>query len=95
MSIKKEKKKQHFIDIIHGKRYDTHRIIINERIFNLNDINRWKLYLKLILQYINYLCEINSHDVHLLLQEVIKKVNDESKLFKKQMSYLLGDWRCY
>ncbi|HUS49141.1 MAG TPA: hypothetical protein VMZ91_03195 [Candidatus Paceibacterota bacterium] len=92
MSIKK---KNYFINILHGNKRENHRILINERVFNLNDIKRWKLYLKLILQYINYLCDINDKDVHLLLQEIIKNVNDESRLFKKRMGYLLGDWRCF
>lgn len=92
MSLKKQKKKSFFISIIHGKEYENHRIVINERVFKLNDIKKWRLYLKLILQYVNYLCEINDKDMHLLLQDIIKQVKSESKQFKRKMGYELGDW---
>lgn len=90
--MRKERKKNLFIDVIHGKRYETHRIIINERVFNLNDMKKWKLYLKLFLQYINYLHDIKQKDISLCLREIIKKVNKESKMFKRKMGYILGDW---
>lgn len=91
--MSQRKKKNLFIDILHGNRYENHRIIVNERIFKLNNINRWKLYLKLILQYIDYLCEINNEDMNLLLKEAIKGVNEESKKFGRKMGYLLGDFQ--
>ena len=53
------------------------------------------MYLKLILQYIDYLCEIYGKDINLLLQEIGKEINDESKKFKHRMSVLLGDWSDY
>lgn len=92
MSQRNKKSKKLFIDIIHGNKYENHRIVINERVFKLNNIDRWKLYLKLILQHVNYLCEINGGDVGLLLQEVIKEVEIESDKFKRKMNFLLGDW---
>lgn len=92
MSIKKKKNRKYFINIIHGNKRENHRILINERVFYLNNIKRWKLYLKLILQHVNYLCEIEKKDINLLLQEVGKEVNNEAKKFKRRMGYLLGDW---
>lgn len=89
----RNKKKNLFIDILHGNKYENHRIVISERVFKLNNIDRWKLYLKLILQHINYLCEINDRNISSLLQEVIKEVEIESDKFKRKMGFLLGDWR--
>lgn len=95
MSLRNNNKKNYFVTILHGNRRENHKVLINERIFNLNDINKWKLYLKPILQYVNYLCEIYGKDINLLLQEVGKEINDESKEFKHRMSFLLGDWSDY
>lgn len=95
MTLKKQKGKKYFINILHGNKHENHKILINERVFNLNDIERWKLYFKLILQYINYLHEINEKDIVLFLREVIGEVNKESKKFKRRMGYLLGNWRYF
>lgn len=92
MALRNQKRKKLFIGVIHGKKHDDHRVLINERFFNLNDMGKWRIYTKLILQHVNYLHEINNKDFDLFLREVIKQVNDESKQFKRKMSYLLGDW---
>lgn len=89
MSIEKKK---YFINIIHGNKRENHRVLINERIFNLNDLEKWKLYTKLILQHVNYLHEIEEKDIDLFLKEVIREVNNDSRAFKRKMGYLLGDW---
>ncbi len=70
-------------------------LLINERIFKLNDIKSWKLYLKLIFKHINYLFEINKKGITSFLQDVIKEVKDESKKIKRRMGDILGDWRCF
>lgn len=93
MSLRNKKRKNLFIDILQGNTYENHRIVINERVFKLNNMDRWKLYSKLILQHINYLCEINDKDIHSLLQEIVKQVNNEAKQFKRKMGFLLGDYR--
>lgn len=93
MSYKNNKKRRLFINTIRGKNGEFHKIIINERIFNLNDINKWKLYVKLFLQHFNYICEINKQQIDVYLQEIIQKVNEEAKQFKTRMGYILGDWR--
>lgn len=93
MSLKKQKEKNHFISIIHENKRENHRVLINKRFFNLNNLNRWRLYLKLILQYVNYLHEIEQKDLTFFLQDVIKEVNNDSRAFKRKMGYLLGDWR--
>lgn len=90
MSIKK---KNYFISVLREDRKEHHKVLINERFFNLNDIEKWRLYTKLILQYVNYLYEINDKDINLFLRGVIKEVNEESKKFKRRMGYELGDWR--
>ena len=92
MSLKKQKKKNYFISIVHGNKRETHKVLINERFFNLNNLNRWRLYLKLILQYVNYLHEIEQKDLASFLEEIIKEVNEESFKFKRKMAYELGDW---
>ena len=92
MSLRKQKNRKYFINVLHGKKQENHRVLINERIFYLNDIKRWRLYLKLILQYINYLCETNSQDINLFLKGVINEVIEESNKFKRRMGYILGDW---
>ncbi len=48
--------------------------------------------MKLFLQYINYLYDIKQKDISLCLREIIKEVNKESKMFKRKMGYILGDW---
>lgn len=95
MSYKKQKNKAHFIIPIKGDKWENHRILINERLFKLNDIKRGKLYLKLILQVVKYQSEIEEEDINLLLQEVGREVNNESRAFKRKMGYELGDWRDY
>jgi hypothetical protein len=55
-------------------------------------MGKWRIYTKLILQYVHYLHEINNKDFDLFLREAIKQVNDDSKKFKRKMGYLLGDW---
>lgn len=95
MSLRNQKNKDLFINILQGNKRENHRVLISERIFKLNDLKRWKLYLKLILQRINYLCEINEEDIDILLRDVIKEVNNNSRAFKRKMGYELGDWRDY
>jgi len=95
MSLRTQKKKNFFISIINGNKRENHRILINERLFNFNDIKKWGIYLKQILQYINYLCEINDKEIDLFLRDVIKDVNQEAKQFKRKMGFLLGDWEQY
>lgn len=90
MSNRNKRKGNLFIDIIHGNRYENHRIVINERVFMFNDINKWMLYLKLIIQHANYLCEVNDKDIGLFLQDIVKQVNNEAKQFKNKMNHLLG-----
>lgn len=89
---KNNQKRRLFINAIRGKNGNFHTIIINERIFNLNDINKWKLYIKLFLQHFNYICEINKQEIDVYLQEIIQKVNDEATQFKRRMGYILGNW---
>lgn len=93
--LRNQKNKKLFIDYIHGNRRENHRIILNERIFNLNDIKKWRVYLKLILQHINYLFEINEKDITLFLNDLYNEVNEESKKFRRRMGYILGDWRSF
>lgn len=95
MSLRNNKGKKLFIYILHGNTYENHRIVINERVFRLNNIDRWRLYIKLILQYVNYLCEINDRDINLFLEDIIKQVDSEAKQFKRKMGFLLGDWRLF
>lgn len=85
MSQRNKKGKNLFIDILQGNTYENHRIVINERIFKLNNINRWRLYTKLILQYVNYLHEISDKEIDLFLKDVIKDVKQEAKQFKRKM----------
>lgn len=85
MSLKKQKGKNFFISIIHGNKHENHKVLINERIFALNDVKKWRLYTKLMLQYVNYIYEINNQDINLFLKGVIKEVNEESKRFKKRV----------
>ena len=92
MVTKNQKEKNYFISILHGNKWENRKVLINERVFNLNNIARWELYLKLILQYVNYLCEINNKDINLFLKDIIKEVNEESKKFKRKMGYISGDW---
>lgn len=92
MSQRNKKGKKLFIGILHGNKWENHKVLINERFFNLNDRGKWRLYLKLFLQYINFLHEINDKDIDLFLREVIKEVNEESRQFKRKMKYELGDW---
>ena len=92
MPTRNQGNKKYFITIIHGNKRENHRVLINERIFNLNNKKKWKLYSKLILQYINYLCEIDKEDINLFLKDIITEVNRDSKMFKRKMGYILGDW---
>ena len=85
MSARNQKKKRLFISIIHGNKQENHRILINERVFNLNDIRKWRLYLKLILQYINNLYEINDKEFDLFLRDVVKDVKKEAKQFRRSV----------
>ena len=91
MALRNQKGKKLFINILHGNKYENHRVLINERVFKLNNIERWRLYLKLMLQHVNYLCEINGRDVVLLLEGVIREVEIESNKFKRKMGFLMGD----
>ncbi len=67
-------------------------LLISERIFKLNDIKSWRLYLKLAFKHINYLFEVNKKGVTSFLQDVIKEVKDESEKIKQRMGDILGDW---
>ena len=85
MSTRNQKRKRLFISIIHGNKRENHKILINERVFNLNDIKKWRLYLKLILQHINYLYEINDKEFDLFLRDVVKDVKKEAKQFRRSV----------
>lgn len=95
MSTKNVKKKNCFITALRGYNRESHKILINERVFYLHDIKKWKLYLKLILQYINYLHELNEKNIEIFLKEVITEVNNDSRAFSRKMGYELGDWGCF
>jgi len=90
LPLRDQKNKKRFMSIIRGKSQEDHKVLINERFFNLNNLNRWRLYLKLILQYINYLHEIEQRDLASFLEEIIKEVNAESFKFKRKMNYEIG-----
>ncbi len=86
-----EDKKEYFINVSRAKNRINHKIQINARQFNLDDIENWKHYASVFLEHMHYSCVINGKDFNEIIIEIFEQINRNNKQFKNRMGKVLGN----
>ena len=81
-----------FIKFLPDNGKDGHGVRINKREFKLKEIEKWKIFLKVFLNYFQLSCEIGELDVSDILKEVITESNGGYKKFKENLGWILIGW---
>ncbi len=84
-----------FIKFLPDKRKGGHGVLINKREFKLKDIETWKVFLKVVLNYIHLSCEVSELEVSNFLKETIDEANKGYPKFKENIGWVLIGWEKY